>query len=84
MKDWHPVYELNVGDQHITVSQNLIHSCNGSKLDTYFSGAKKDRIKKVNEYRYEIKRDPEIFKLMIKYIKTKGKMDMSSLNYNDR
>lgn len=73
VRDWTPVYELNVRGEGITVPQEVIHRCKGSKLSGLFSDHNIGSIQKTHG-RYFLERDPRIFKLMLAHIKSNGNL----------
>jgi len=63
--------DLNIGGKEVTVGRDTLVKVQGSLLSEYFSG--NAHLKKIQKDRVFLDRDPEIFDLILKYLRAERK-----------
>ena len=88
VRNWNSLVEFDVSGTIMCVPAYIIHRYKGSKLDKYFSKSHQDDDKKwfTNDGKCEriyLERNPKFFRLMISFIRSEGKLDLSLLKKNE-
>jgi len=82
VRDWMPVIEFNCQGHVMVLPVSIIHRYRNSLLSQYFRKDFKGE-RKEHEGRIFLERNPRIFRMMIKYIRSNGKMNLSTLQKTD-